>query len=428
MTTGTLKAWWLLLLTLAAESGVAQFNEYKPPGTLGQRPENRQQALEEALDEARWRFGAVRLEPWIGLRDLSYVDNATVSAEGEQESDLTATVGAGLRAYLPLSDDLTLALHALPEYVWWRDLDDRRQLNGRYGVGLFGFFTRSSLELTLSRLESQRFVTSEAEQLVNSRRDLAALDLETRIVGATGFYLTVSNGEEQNLQGEDDEPGLPPVDRLDRDEQLIGGGLRWRPREDLTIDVGVERSTIDFADPANDRSNEGTSPMIAVRLEGEGLSLEASIALRDLDRRGDSAFVPFREPTGNVSLNLRPGGRLDYAFYADRTLAFSFNRDYSYFESNRFGAAVEAPLGWRTEVRGFVETGENDYTGVDALSPRRSDDFFGYGVSARMQLFGNTNLTLSASRSDYDSNLEFFDREVTVIRTGLVLGRDGSWW
>ena len=86
------------------------------------------------MGDAPWRLGAVRVQPWLGLRDVAYIDNVFGSAD-DPESDLTLTFGAGLKAYLPVGEKVVLAAHILPEYVWWRDNDQLSDWHYRYGAG-----------------------------------------------------------------------------------------------------------------------------------------------------------------------------------------------------------------------------------------------------------------------------------------------------
>ena len=124
-----------LVSALAAASFVfappmwAQYRQYTAPGALGERPEETREALERAVDEARWKLGPLRVEPVLGLSDLAYVDDGQPAVAGQDEGgDFTATATAGLRGYLPIGAHNTLALFAIPDYVWWKDQDELRRL------------------------------------------------------------------------------------------------------------------------------------------------------------------------------------------------------------------------------------------------------------------------------------------------------------
>ncbi|MCU0293979.1 MAG: hypothetical protein MUF10_18675, partial [Thermoanaerobaculaceae bacterium] len=110
--------------------------------------------IESAMETARWHLGPVRLQPWIGIRNFGYVDNATGSTDNPQ-SDFTISAGAGLRAYLPVGSKTILFARALPEYIWWKDTEYRRRWAGRYSAGALVFLNRVTIEAVGNRTEQQ---------------------------------------------------------------------------------------------------------------------------------------------------------------------------------------------------------------------------------------------------------------------------------
>ena len=106
----------------------AQFTQYTPAGTFNESRESTDLVLQRNIDEARWKAGRVLLDPWFGVRDIGYVSNV----QGTGVSDYTATAGIGIRGWLPLSSEFTLAAHFLPEYVWWKNLTSRNRWNGPF--------------------------------------------------------------------------------------------------------------------------------------------------------------------------------------------------------------------------------------------------------------------------------------------------------
>ncbi|HEY4590640.1 MAG TPA: hypothetical protein VII86_15545, partial [Thermoanaerobaculia bacterium] len=122
----------LVALSGADRAGAQSIFEYTPPGGPEEKPESRQQELEHQVETARYHLGPVRVAPWATLRDIAYVRSLFTSSGVEQPADVTATVGAGFRAYLPNGAKATWIAQVLPEYVWWQKEVERRQLNGRY--------------------------------------------------------------------------------------------------------------------------------------------------------------------------------------------------------------------------------------------------------------------------------------------------------
>jgi hypothetical protein len=414
------------LLTLAVLFGPAvawaQFQQYTAPGQLVESRETMQELLERRMKESRWRLGRTFLDPWIGVRDIAYVDNVQGAVQGEQQSDLTASLGIGLRAYRPIGSELTLAAYALPQYVWWRELTDRRRVNGRYGAGLFGNLGRTGLELTAARSEDALFFSRELEVPVNTRLDRGAAQLEIDLVGDLSLFAGAELRRVRYL--DEDDPALSNLDLLDRDEEILRAGVRFHLFGALEIGVGAEDSTVDFDAGERDRSNRGTSPVLQVEFRGSGLRLGSSLAWRDLEPEPGSAFVPYEEVTGNFQLEAGVAGRLRPQLYGRRNLVYAIDPQWAYFEDTGFGVGLRASLGSSAGVRLFVEQGTNDYIAFGGALDRR-DEYRARGGELRIRL-GRFSLLVGATRTRYDSDAPQFDRDVTVIRSGLVVGSGGD--
>ena len=146
---------------LAATQGRAQFVQYNPPGDFRSQAESTEVVFEREMAGARWRLGRLYASPWFAIRDLTYIKSDSTSNPGSGEGDLSATLGAGLDAYLPLGSDFVLGGYVRPEYVWWRDNDARRRLNGANGVGLFGNLGRIGLVGSAGRSERSAIFSHE---------------------------------------------------------------------------------------------------------------------------------------------------------------------------------------------------------------------------------------------------------------------------
>ncbi len=410
----------LMLGALAVPAG-AQFDQYANPGQSGAPGRPIDEVIERALEEARWKAGPFYIDPWLALDEVAYVDNVTSETGGPKVSDLTATAGAGLRAYVPFGN-MTLALHALPEYVWWQDLAERRRWNGRYGAGLFGAVGPVRLELSARRVDDASFVSREVEEKVNTRDEIG----EAAVSVDVGRGVTVFGGASVRRVSFDADPGtgITGLDRLERDEELLEAGVEIPVFGGWTLGVGAESSTVDFQMPG-DRSNSGLSPFVRLEHDRGDASFAARLAWRDLEAEGGSRFVPYDGVTGKLRARWRSSSRLELELFGDRNLVYSTTDDWVYFEDTGFGAAVRLALSSRLNVRLFAENGSADYTGFEASAPARTDDYQTFGGHFEVRL-GRARLTVGGSRTDYDSNLPGFDREVTVIRSGLRFGLGGA--
>ncbi len=412
----------------------AQFDQYRTPGGPEGRPEDRKAALEHAVETARWRLGPVRAEPWLGLKNVDYVNNAFGTA-GQPTGDLTATVGAGLRAYLRTGPKLTWAAHALPEYVWWRDLADRREIDGQYGLGAFGFGNHLTFEVTATRDQEQQIVTPEVLQAVNTRNDRGAIGLEVPLGSAFSLFGGVDRLAVRNLgHASGADPREADLTVLDRDETLLTGGLRWNLPRHWSLGLGVQSSDVDFVQRGGvfDRSSTGTSPLLQIRRNNADLSIDVQLAERSLDPKAGASFTPYRGVTASGSVGLHTERRVSLFLYGSRDLIDSIEAGYSYLRDDQLGVAVQCKLGWRSSVRAFVEAGRQGYTptvSAATLVPDRHDTSRSYGGALSFDLPTlHSALVVKGTRTTFTSNLPGFDRAITSIGAGLTFGGSGTWY
>lgn len=424
-----------LLLTVLSPAGAwAQFDQYTAPGRSTDRPGDRKEVLEEAMEEARWHLGKVRLDPWLSLSEIEYFDNAFGgSEEGEDATaDVTATVGAGVRAYLPAGPSAVLTAHVLPEYVWWKEVAARRRLNGRYGVGAFGFFNHLAVEATAARDQQRGFASPEFPQPVSTRADRAGLSAELAVTGRISLFAGAEDVALRNLLDEDEEsdPRVPRFDQLDRDETILRGGLRYRLPRRWSVGFGAERTEVEFlpVPGGEDRSNSGTSPFFLLEHVSKATHLALEVSRRTLDPEPGSAFVPYEATAASFLAGFNTNQRLSYVLYGRRGIVYSLLPGYSYFQDDRLGGAVQAALGWRTRLRVYAEGGRDDYTRQGLDVPVRQDDIRAYGLTVGFEAWRRAMLVLRFARSEYDSDLPGADRSLATFGAGLTLGGSRASW
>lgn len=412
---------FVICLVLSYLMGSTAEAQYTPPGELAERPADRQESVREAADEARWRFGVVRVEPYLGLRDLGYEDGSTDRASG-----VTATVGAGLTAFLRNGDKVLWEAHVLPEYIWWPEDSDRSRLGGRYGAGLYGDFNRLSVIVAAGRDETQGFRTAEYEQRVVTRTDELEAEVALRL-GSTFELFTQAHEKEIGFEVDDvDDPRAQILETLNRSERGGRAGVRYRPRRWLALAAGAEHAETEFDTGLLDRSSSGTYPFFEVELDGNRIYALLDVALRNLEPEPGSVFPPYDEPGGRLLVTLFPEGRLRPSVYGARTLAYSSAAGYPYYEEEVAGLSLAYLPSRRLELTTFAETGRLDYQAVDDTFAGRRDDLLSLGGGLSLDL-GLVTLSVEAVRSEYDSNLDAFDRDVTSIRTGVRLAGNLSW-
>ncbi len=417
----------VLAIGILSGPATAQFQQYTPPGDLQDAATSRREGIESDVKNARWHLGAMRIQPELSLRNLAFVDDVFVGSGEADVSDVTASVAAGLHFYLPAGSKTTIAAYVLPSYVWWQDQKDRRRINESYGVGIFAYFNRLSLELTGSSDESLSFATSEIEQQVTDRRDVVTADVEILFRRNLAFFVGASSSELRFLvdDAEREDPRIAPFDLLDRDEDILRAGLRAKLRGGWSVDLGFERSEAAFRNSRNNLSNSGTSPTLGVRLQSEPWQIIANAALRSLEADGDSNFQEFDEATGRIEIALKARSRLTLRATAGRNLTYSISEGFTFALDDRVGLAAEWALGRRTQLLLAAETGEVDYTVGASIAPRL-DDYDGWRVQIKWGLGRKADLKLGITDTQYDSNLPGFDRSVTQITSGISFG-ESSW-
>jgi hypothetical protein len=418
--TATIAMTTLGLLLMAGSAG-AQF-QYTAPGGPEEQPASRKEALELEVTRARYRLGPMRVAPWATLRDVAYV-RPIISAGEPLPADFTATVGAGFRAYLRNGPKVTWTLGVLPEYVWWHKQTGRRLLSGRYQAGFHGFFNRLTLEATAGREQALQIVTPEVPILASSRTDKAEVLTELELTPALFAFVSGSALEQTNLEDDTRDPRLEILRLLDRRERVARGGLRWQPRQELSLGLGVEGSRADFSRSAVARSNSGTAPLALFSYRGHRLGFEGEVAFRSLEARRGSAFVPYHKPTGRAALMLGSGRTLAGTLYASRNLIYSLASNYAYLQDNRLGFSLQGSLGYRFHISGFVETGPDEYTAFVAGSPNRRDDVTSYGTTIDYNITQDLIVGLKGLRSSFVSNLPGTDRTYTSV--GLTVNFGG---
>jgi len=406
-----------------AGSAKGQFLIFTAPGGPEGRPETVKDRLDREIGEAPYRLGPIYVTPLAGFRDVAYVRDFFSSGQS-LPADVTATVGAGFRAYLHTGRKVTWVAQALPEYVWWQKRTDARRLNLSGGVESILLLNRLTVDMAVSRLEQQRIATPEVPVLVSTATDLARLDAELELRTKLRPFVSARWSSQDGLVEDRDSPEIQRLDVLDRSEQVVRAGLHWYPRDDWMIGAGVERSRTDFDRTTLDSSNEGTSPAVEVRINRPHILFTADLAARSLQATEGSRFVDYDGLTGNLAVSLVPRRSLELWAYGNRDLVYSLAPNYPYLQDQRIGVAigVGAGPGGRIAGRIFAETGTEEYTAFSPASPERSDDLVAYGGSLRFLLGRGLSLTFQATRIELDSNLPGSDRSYTSGGLSLALG------
>lgn len=376
-----------------------------------------EEALRQNVEDARWNAGPFRVQPWFGLRDVSYVRNQqSLSADDDAAKDqLTVTAGAGVRAYAPVGAKTVWAAHLLPEYVWWQDDDSKDGLNGRYGVGLFTYGNRVQLEMSHRLGDRQSFFSDEVQELTTLSTATSTVGAEVEVARGVGVY-----GSWQRVDFEGDADDDAAFALLDRVEDAWSAGVRLRSHRGWSVGVGVRESEGEFDDSARNLSFD--SEAVTFDLSASVRKFNFSLAIEDaeLTPRGDSELEPVQQTFGDVRLGFQPRSRLGFELYGQRQRSFSILSTRSLIVSQEQGLRVFFQFGsWNLRLLGG--TGTLDTDGIGG-APDQSDDYDVVGVSLGYGLKRLGRLQLNAVQRSYDVGLLGSDRDVTTVGLSIQLG------
>lgn len=392
----------------------AQSTQYTPPGTLGRPVVDRREALQRAVEEARWRLGPLRVEPWIGLREVARVEQE--SPDGETESDVTASAGAGLQLYLPVGSRTTLAAETLPEYVWWKEREDDRRLAGRYSAGLFVHANRFALEVTGRSIDGDTAIGPELEARVPSEQRFGRARIEVPIAGGLALF-----GRAELSSYDVDAAGIAPAaEALERDENEWQAGVRWR-RGDFEIGLGAGGFAAEFDSAGAARDADGSSLLAELGLTREKLGFQLGATAFELEPADGSGFEGFDDTLGQARLWWSPRERFRLAFYGQERLTWSIESERSYFVDRRLGTELGLSFGHRLAGRAFYETGENRYSRRDGQAAR-ADDAESLGAGLDVELRRGLRLSGLWRRTTVENPAFEVDRTIDELRVGLVFG------
>jgi hypothetical protein len=318
-----------------------------------------------AAEEARWHFGRFALDPVFELREIAWID----PGEGE-DGDLTASFAAGLRGYLPVGSRSTFLLHAIPQYVWWRERDDESRLAGEAGVGLVVDANRLQLDLRGSGSDLNGFVASELER--RARVESRTLDADATFLISTkiGLWVHGVRGDHESRSEAAVDEVDDPLANLDRAERTIEGGVRWYPTSSLTLGVGAGTSRTDFDDSARDRSNRDETVGADLAWNRTKLGANLSVRRHEVEAESGSEFGEFSGSTGSARIHWSPRDAVTLSVYGLRDLVYTALDDSAWFLEERVGGELGLRFGGSVGLSLFVEEGERRFegNGVDDVS------------------------------------------------------------
>ena len=412
----------LFSLTLAiAPSLHAQLASDEVPR---QRTVARSEEIKQQLEDSRWHLGGMRLRPVFGLRDLGYDNNVYVTAEGQAVADWRGTVSAGADILLPMGNKLYLTGTVEPSYTYYQKTVNRRLLGGQYAGSLLGLFNHLSVEAGGSTEKTVAPVSSEIDQAAPGTLNDGFARAELDIFRRLSLFGSAETQQQRYKKVEGEiVPGFT-LDPLERDETVVRGGLRYKIRSYFDISVAAEQGKSDFV-TANYSDNKTRAVLVGIHYDRPRFFLNLSGGNRTGEPNGPlSTFPRFSKPTGSYYAEYELGAPLIIDAYGHNRVTYSIDARNPYYLETRNGLGLTIPVGDRMAFRAFGEAGSNAYEIADRNAVKRKDDVTIFGGGIAYRLYRKVMLSVQASQTRYDSNVEFENRSIFRIATMLSLRGD----
>ncbi len=422
---GRLGAGIAALLGLAVPGAFAQITNDSVPQ---ERTVPVKEQIESEIQSARWKLGPFRLLPQLRITGPTY-DNNVFGASGEEPkvSDWYAIFGAGLGVVLPIGRSVYVRGVAVPQYIWYDKLADRRQWGGTYGGRLDAFVGRAAFEGGYDKTLTPTYTNTEELVQVLGDTDRASGRIEIPIAGAvslfgSAIYQTIN----YRPLGTDVPADLNPLAELDRKEGAVRGGLRYKISSAFDVGVGVEGTRTEFDQDPQDGDNESTAYLASIYYNRPRLFVNFNGGYRLGKPINGSSFPEFSTFTGSGYLSYELLRRLELKLYGSRGVEYGQYFQNPYYFGSLGGAGLSFKIGYRLSLRVYGELGQNVYPvavpDASGALVKRVDDTTTYGGGLELLLFRNLSVTASAYNTDYNSNLPEFDRSVLRFTTSFVLG------
>ena len=415
----------IVTVVIATTQARGQSTNPVAPGSLGQPRVPTKTAVDNAIENARFRLGPLRFGPWMELEDLSYTDNV-FGTEINPQSDVTARVSAGLYGHVPLGKKVVLGLVALPSYVWWKDISALRDWDYIASAGLFGYFNRLTLEAKATDSQRQTVQDPSFGPPANQMERSFWTSAEVKVLGRLSVF---GSGLWKQLRYEavvDDDSASNTFSYLDRDEDYLNLGLRYRWSPEIAIGLGVQTYAATFQEEARDYSNSGDGGLLDVALSLGSIKLTATYANMTLRAEESSEFADFSGLLGRSELRWIAGGGWEAALYGGRSLSYGSATRIA--ADTRYGFNLSFPAGWRLRLGAYVESGYITYVGFAGGFPESEEDVDAVGANANVKV-GEWMLRFGYSRTRYTRQAPESRREIGRISMALsVPGTFAPWW
>lgn len=386
------------------------------------------EVLQRDLQDARLRLGPLRIIPMIKISEAGYDNNVfSRSADENPIGDWTVTAGAGGRAILPLGTKFYLKAVAVPEYIWYDKLVDRRTWGGTYEASFLALGNRLSAAVNGSYDKGSAILNSETQATVVQTEKDASGNLEIGLTRALSFV-----GGAEVLQRRYSPQGLDPAatfqaEEFNRTDSAALAGFRLKLTTSLDVTVGAQGTRSEFVETPQLRDNQSLALLGGVHFDRPRFFVNVAGGYRKGSPFNGSLFPRYSATVGSYFISWNALGPLELQAYGHRRPVYSrIVSDQLYIES-RYGGALQVRVGPRVAVRGYADTGTNAYPFrvLSDGSGRRVDDARNYGGTLSVLLLGRTVVRAQAYQTDLRPN-EAGVKERKIFRFFTSLSFNGE--
>ena len=328
---------------------------------------------------------------------------------------------------MPFGSKFFVTAEAVPQYIWYDQLMDRRTWGGDYRASILALGNRLSGSLGGSYSKGSAILNSETQQTVIQTTKNFAGNLEIGLTRAISF---VAGAEFQNVRNSDQglDPSLPAdadVHHLDRTDGAALGGLRWNLSPSVGVSAGAQVTRSDFVEDPEVRNNETIAYLAGFHYDRPDFFVNLTGGYRKGQPSPGSSFPEYATGIGSYYVSWNFSQPAELQAYGHRHPIFSRSAFDLLYVETRYGGALQLKLGPRVSIRGYAEFGTNSYPfrffGTGA-STKRVDDSVQYGGDVSLQVVSSVVVRAHVYQINITSNEPgIADRKIFRFYTGLSL-------
>lgn len=411
---------------LLGEPCAAQLSTDVPPE---QRTLPVAEQVEREMATARFRLGPLRLQPFFELYNLGWTNNALVTPEGPID-DYTASVSAGAKLILPLGQKVFLRGNVAPTYTWYKETDDLRGFGGIYSGELLALLNRLTVGAAGRYREQISTVSSEVARDVFNTTASGSAKVELKLLERLSLFAGAEGVELVQEDPSASTPGLAPASDLDRTEAAYRAGLRYEFSSALSIGAMAEEVRTRFARDGDLQDNDAASLILVARYDRKRLYVEGTAGVRHGKPVNQNGYFPeYRIGTYGYLVSFFVLPNLELRVLGSRRPEASLFLDNPYYFETRNGGVLRLAVGRRLAFNLSAQMGSNRYVNPVLVIDTgeivtRVDDTRRFGGGFDFRVSRAVTLGLTARQERYDSNIDYYDRDVFRITGGISISAD----